>query len=144
MSDITDAIEALTLGRVTVGDSSNKMPTSLFSILESGTSDMAARMNPGFKGMELAFFKARLILDLYVNSGGSGSVFEKTVKDTRWKTTEAKSSSFWMDQALQQIDQFNKNVSQKRAPSGVCRCDFDVKGFDNSSIVQYGDPSDVV
>lgn len=145
MSDLEDAIEALTLGEVTIGSAStDKITSAQLTLLETLTSSTVSRMNPGFTGYDLILFKARIILDLYSNSPGSGQITEKTVKDTRWKVAQSKSSSVWMDQAMRQISDYRESVSRNLVPSGVARSDAQMKGFDNTTIKQYGSPSDAL
>lgn len=125
-----------------VGDAAtDNISLAQLALLESATASKVTRLNPGFAGTELNLFKMYIILDAWSTRSGSGQIIEKTVKDTRWKVSEAKSSSQWMDKALQMRAEYLQINSVNIAPKGVSRCDYDMKGFDNTTIRQWGDPS---
>jgi hypothetical protein len=135
MTNIAQAVRILSRGKVTVGPEGTISSEDLDGLLELLQPEIN-RMNPGFTGSELNRFSALFVLD----SISPENIIEKQVKDTRWKVAPPKSSSQWRDKILLMIASF-QSTTYSVIPSGVARCDSLMKGFDNTVITQYGDPS---
>jgi hypothetical protein len=137
---LADVIETVSI--YPVGDTAtDKITNAQLTLLSALTSAQVTRLNPGFTGDELLLFQAYIILDRWENRSGKGQITEKTVKDTRWAVKGTSNTSVWMDLAKQMISDYKEKNSVSLYPSGVVRSDYDVKGFDNSEISQYGDLS---
>lgn len=141
MTNLRQAVRILSKGKYTIGPEGTITSEDAVILEELLTADINRR-NPGFTGSDLIRFKAYFILDALSNSSGTGQVIEKTVKDTRWKVAKSSGQSIWMDYIDQMIAEYHKARSDNFVPSGVSRCDSTVKGFDNSEIKQYGEPSE--
>lgn len=133
------AIRVLSKGKYTVGPEGT-ISSEDAAILEELLADEINRRNPGFAGSDLIRFKAYHMLDAIVNFAGSGTIIDKTVKDTRWKVATPKASSQWMEYADKMIAGYRNGLM----PTGVARCDSEMAGFDSSTIQQYGEPSDAL
>lgn len=143
MSTVAQAVRVLSKGKYTIGPEGT-ITNEDFSVLLDLLSSEITRRNPGFTGSELVRFQAYFVLDSLANSSGAGQVIEKTVKDVRWKTSTPNNSSQWMDYVDQMISEYSKPKACSMVPVGVARCDSTVKGFDNSTVKQYGSPSDAL
>lgn len=133
------AIRILSKGKYSVGPEGT-MSTEDAVLLDELIEPEVVAKDPGFSAAERIRYKAYLFLDVMANTGGTGNIVEKKVKDFQWKVAQSKtknSTSTWYDFAERMLADFGGSV----APSGVARCDSDAKGFDSTSITQYGEPA---
>ncbi|HEX2955693.1 MAG TPA: hypothetical protein VHO70_02610 [Chitinispirillaceae bacterium] len=139
VATIAQVVRVLSKGKYTIGPEGT-ISSEDAEILEELLADEVSRKDPGFSAAELVRYKAYLILDVIVNSGGTGNIVEKKVKDTAWKIARSsipRSTSVWYDYSEKMIAQHSGNVM----PSGVARSDAYVHGLDSTDIAQYGDPA---
>lgn len=103
------------------------------------------RLNPGFTGDELTKFTAYFVLDLYGNKSGTIPIMEK-IRDNQYNLKAPLSSSFWKDQALGMIAQYQTNSnSYGNDEDGVNRIDSDMPEFsDGYSQPVYGSADDLL
>lgn len=138
LADIIELISKYKVGDTATDDITNAQ----LSLLESSTSARVTRLNPGFTSNELLLFTGYICLDAWESR--SPEIVEKTVKDTRWKVKSSSTTSQWMDKALQMRAEFISTNGLNIVPSGVARCDSTMKGFDNTEVKQWGDPSNAL
>jgi hypothetical protein len=154
LADVIELISPYKVGNSETDDISKDQLT----LLESVTASRVSRLNVGFTGDELLIFKGYIILDAWTTRDKTGTmagaqVLEETVKDSRWKVAPAATTSAWLDKALQMRAEYMKikdeTIKEEKrlsslnfVPKGVSRCDYNMTGFDNTTIKQYGDPSE--
>ena len=143
MSSVAQAVRVLSKGKYSIGPEGT-ITTEDFNVLLGLLSGDITRRNPGFTGSDLIRFQAYFVLDALATSSGSGQIIEKTVKDTRWKTSTPANTSQWMDYVDQMIAEYSKPKACTAIPAGVARCDSEMKGFDSTEPKQYGEPSNAL
>jgi hypothetical protein len=135
LADTIELISKYKVGDTATDDISNAQ----LALLEASTAARVTRLNPGFTSAELQLFTGYICLDAWESR--NPEIVEKTVKDVRWKVKSSSSTSSWLDKAMQMRNEYITMNGINIAPSGVSRCDYDMKGFDSTDVKQWGDPS---
>ena len=136
---LIQAVRILSKGKYTIGPEGT-ISTEDAALLEEMIAGEVARKDPGFSTADLIRYKAYLILDILSNTGGTGNIVEKKVKDVAWKIAKSSnkgSTSMWYDYAEKMIAEFGKTTM----PAGVSRSDAYFKGFDSNPVDVSGEPS---
>lgn len=136
---VPQAVRILSKGKYTIGPEGT-ISSEDYALLEELITDEVNRKNPGFSATDLVRYKAYLILDILSNTGGTGFITEKKVKDVSWKISKSgnkESTSIWYDYAEKMIAEFGKTTM----PAGVSRSDAYFQGLDSNPVDVSGDPA---
>ncbi|MCK9310677.1 MAG: hypothetical protein M0P26_00200 [Bacteroidales bacterium] len=136
---VPQAVRILSKGKYTIGPEGT-ISTEDYTVLEEFIAEEAVKKDPGFSAVDLVRYKAYLILDILSNTGGTGFITEKKVKDVSWKIGKSNnkgSTSLWYDFSERMIADFGKSTM----PAGVSRSDSYFQGLDSNPIDVTGEPA---
>jgi hypothetical protein len=136
---VPQAVRILSKGKYTIGPEGT-ISSEDYVLLEEFIAEKVKRKDPGFSVTDLVWYKAYLVLDVLSNTGGTGVVTEKKVKDVSWKIGRSDikgSTSVWYDCAEKMISDFGKSTM----PAGIARSDSYFQGLDSNPVDVTGDPA---
>lgn len=136
---VPQAVRILSKGKYSIGPEGT-ISSEDYALLEELIAEEVNRKDPGFSATDLVRYKAYLVLDILSNTGGTGFITEKKVKDVSWKIGKSSnkgSTSLWYDYAEKMIAEFGKSTM----PAGVARSDAYFQGLDSNPVDVTGDPA---
>lgn len=131
---LSDAIEIESFFKVTVGSSGTITTEQLF-LLQSGVTDAVNNFigNRSLPDDLKTSITALFILDKYQNKHGKGPIIREAVKENSWQVN-IKSSSVWMDRAVEYLRDFDTNtVAKNISTDPVIRIDSRMDGVIDGS-----------